>query len=584
MARKVKISVEIDGKEIPTISSLSIDQKMGWHHIFELFCSIEEKENTLIEQSDKYIGGEISVHVFSEWYGGGDEVVFKGIVTRVALTRKQGMGTGIIFAGYSPTIRMENGPNCRSFTEKKLNDIFKELTADSGVDNVEVNPRYADVIPYVVQYKESEFQFLTRQAALYSEWWYYDGIKLNLGKPKGGKTKVLKLGKELHDFDLGLNLGATNFDLQGYDYLNTNVLESKSKSGPANGQDQYGKLAMKKSENIFNGKPLMTTPLAVSSKSDLDGFLDRKRSAEASKQVTLNGTSDHPFLKLGDTISIQGVVYSDSGNASEMEYGEFIITELIHNSSGVGNYKNKFKAITATVEIPLPNPYAKMAVSEAQEAVVIDNRDPEGLGRIQVRFHWQKEPETTPYIRLAASAGGASQGFYFVPELDDEVLVGFEHGNPDSPYVIGSVYNSNSKPSGVQDNDNNKKTILTKSGNQIILDDTPGDETISILNLGNKIVLSMTDESIVISNNGDIKLEAENITIKASDSIKMEATGHLTAEAGSKMELSGGTALEGSAPQVKIAASATAEVTASANLKLESSGMTEVKGSLIKLN
>src|SRR5690606_14551421 len=113
------------------------------------------------------------------------------------------------------------------------------------------------------------------------------------------------------------------------------------------------------------------------------------------------------------------------------------------------------------------------AKAETQPAKVIDNNDPEGLGRVKVQYNWASGNTTSDWMRMIQPHSGAGKGFYFIPEIDEEVLVGFEGGNAQNPYVLGTQYNG-SESSGYADGENNVKAIHTRSGTKIVLNDAEG--------------------------------------------------------------------------------------------------------------
>lgn len=102
-----------------------------------------------------------------------------------------------------------------------------------------------------------------------------------------------------------------------------------------------------------------------------------------------------------------------------------------------------------------------------------ENNDDKGQGRVKVAFDWQKNGKTTNWVRVQTPNAGVSgavpknRGWVFVPEVGDQVMVSYEHGNPDRPYVTGSVFHSGSGKGG--DKDNKVKSIITRSGNAIVL-------------------------------------------------------------------------------------------------------------------
>ena len=172
--------------------------------------------------------------------------------------------------------------------------------------------------------------------------------------------------------------------------------------------------------------------------------------------------------------------------------------------------------------------------------IVTNNQDPDGLGRVKVTFPWLSDSEESHWARIASFMAGADRGGYFLPEVDDEVLVAFEHGDISRPYVIGALWNGKDQPpASNSDGKNNVRMIKSRSGHLIKLDDTAGSEKIEILDkggknaviwdaAGNKITVSAGQDFEVKAGSGKITLEATTIEIKSSGEIKIEASGNLT--------------------------------------------------------
>lgn len=189
--------------------------------------------------------------------------------------------------------------------------------------------------------------------------------------------------------------------------------------------------------------------------------------------------------------------------------------------------------------------------------IVTNNKDPDGLGRVKASLPWMGDQVETDWARVVAPMAGSGRGVYFLPEVDDEVLVAFEHGNPDTPYVLGGLWNGQDKPpESNSDGKNDTRTIRSRSGNVIRLSDTDGDAKIEIIDGSgkNKIVICAKDNSITITAAGDV-------TIQSSDG---------------KLKLSGNGVEITSTSTVKIEASQKADVTASGQLNL--------KGSQVNIN
>ena len=149
-------------------------------------------------------------------------------------------------------------------------------------------------------------------------------------------------------------------------------------------------------------------------------------------------------------------------------------------------------------------------------AVVTNSKDPEGLARVKVRFPWLSDADESPWARVACLMAGASRGTYFLPEVDDEVLVAFEQGDVRLPYVVGALWNGKDLPPAKnEDGKNDVRMIKSRSGHVVRLDDKDGGERIEIIDKTgkNKIVIDTAGNTIAISSDKDITLSAANGTI-----------------------------------------------------------------------
>ena len=115
-------------------------------------------------------------------------------------------------------------------------------------------------------------------------------------------------------------------------------------------------------------------------------------------------------------------------------------------------------------------------------AIVTNNKDPDGLARVKVRLPWISDDVESDWARVVSPMAGAGRGLYILPEVDDEVLVAFEHGNPSTPYVLGGLWNGKDKPPEANsDGKNDIRVLKSRSGHVIRLDDTAGAERIEIV-------------------------------------------------------------------------------------------------------
>lgn len=197
-------------------------------------------------------------------------------------------------------------------------------------------------------------------------------------------------------------------------------------------------------------------------------------------------------------------------------------------------------------------------------AVVTNIKDEDGLGRVKVKFPWLTADDESPWARVMTPMAGNDRGFYFLPEVDDEVLVAFEHGDMSYPYILGALWNGKDKPPEKNDDGkNNKRIIKSRSGHMITLDDTKDKEQIIIEDKSgkNKITIDCEKDSMTIqvekdltieakgkvslkSKDDDLSIECKNLAIKTQQSCKIDAGSDCSIQAKSKAEFGAKSGLE----------------------------------------
>lgn len=185
--------------------------------------------------------------------------------------------------------------------------------------------------------------------------------------------------------------------------------------------------------------------------------------------------------------------------------------------------------------------------------IVTNNKDPDGLGRVKVKIPVLSGDDESHWARVVTFMGGKERGAFFLPEVDDEVLVTFEHSDLSSPYVIGALWNGVDKPPETNgDGKNNVRLIKSRSGHMIRLDDTDGAEKIEVIDRTGKNLISVdtasntvtvnSDKDITLSApNGTITIEAQDVAIKASASAKTESGAGMELNASGTMTIKGAT-------------------------------------------
>jgi len=183
--------------------------------------------------------------------------------------------------------------------------------------------------------------------------------------------------------------------------------------------------------------------------------------------------------------------------------------------------------------------------------IVTNNQDPDGMHRVKVRFPWLNQDDESNWARVATVMAGNGRGAYFLPEVDDEVLVAFEHGSVEQPFVIGALWNGKDVAhESNADGNNDNRSIKSRSGHVVRLCDKAGQETIEIIDKtgNNRIVIHASDNSIAIEAQGDISLSSQtgkvsisavNIEMTSQAGVSIKAGTTLDATATATMDLKG---------------------------------------------
>ena len=593
MALQTTTTLFIGELEISAFKRITLHQQIDAHHMLELVCRMDVLEDlslSLGESSKNFLGETLTIQTRSlDAFGGYKELEFKGVVTQVKTIKghEASSGDSVVIKAQSPSFLADDGPHYASHNDVSLSEIIEKTFNDYDKSKLEVlvQPKNNPTLHYSVQHNESAYDYASRLAAQYGEWFYYNGSQLVFGTPDN-KELALTYGFDLKEYHLSLLPQSHNYKYFSNDYLLDQIHEKDAKE-VTSGVNGYSGFVTNKANTIFNKETKVWHNLYndPKSKQRLDSSIEAQKKAIQIKQVQLNGVSDNPGVTLGSIIKVDGSNYR--------------ITNVTHTNNENGDYQNRFEAITADFDAYPNTNINAFPKSETQTAIVMENADPDGLGRIRVQFAWQKiTGEMTPWIRIVTPHAGGDKGFHFIPETGEEVLIGFEGGNAEHPYMMGSLYNGSGKAGAFQNSSNAIKAIQTRSGNKIILNDDSG----SI--------------DIVDSNGSCIKMDgAGNISITASKKIKMLAQDiefiarhNLSAIAGNIATLSARPGDGGGEGQVIVSAekdlnieskttnasintkekfeikSKSIDITAENDLKLNGGQMADFVASIIKIN
>lgn len=578
-----EIKVSIDGNMLPRFQSLKLEQEINEHHSFEIFLDNEVGELPKahsLNKSVSWLGKKVSIYI-------GDKQ-FVGIITQVGMKRSHGPSY-LCISGCSTTYLLENDVHFASWNDKTLEEIVSELTEKAGVLG-RIKPEKTSKLEYECQYQETNFGFIQRLAKQHFEWLYFDGMSLVFGKPDLGSPIPLDTERHLPHLDICVQTGAKSLTAYSHQSGSNNTLNSTSPD-EAIGFNNLGGQAFDASLELFKTPSNHYATARAGNKNELDTYLKKKQQADAAMSHYIAGESSYVGLMLGDVVEIKSSIKVLSSTFIEEPIGNYIITKITHFATLNNEYTCDFIAIPASVQT-LPTPHVSFPIAQPQMATVVSNEDPRKQGRVQVRMNWQIDGMKTSWIRvLSPDAGGSgkvasNRGFVFIPEEGDQVMVAFRYNDPNRPYVQGSLFNGTNAGGGGEGN--KTKSLTTRSGCTVSLDDDKG--SITITDASGNMVLLEGNQKISITAVDTLALSAPNILINGNDTVKIvgktvdiSAQNELT-ETSPKTNIMGTDELNlGSSNGVSIASGGSVNLQAP-EINSSSSGQTTIDAAILKLN
>ena len=487
------------------LSSVDVIQELNNHWWCTVVCRQTSDEPIAIDQM---VGQTIDVRTVDP--DGVEHVHFTGFILRVELLNEAWGSYSARLVAVSATYNLDLAERNQYYAEQDLAAVAAKVCGYAGLA-ASVNVPARKPLNYV-QYGETDFSFLSRIVDDYGCWLRPNaaGLEIWNGFQPGG-TLGWRGKTGLTGFKVRSRLAPASFSGAHYDH-----------HAMASGTF----LAVAKQPQFYSSVAATVSAVQSASASVLPSGFEPQRSramtledyrqqleAEAERSmgssVTATGESRCQELKAGNTVELEGTLEPA---------GMYGLTRVEHRWTPEG-YGNAFTC-TPWKQYRNPKPPPQRDLQGVVPARVVDHNDPKKMGRVRVQFFWQTEG-AAHWARMVAPHAGPERGFMFMPEVGDEVAVGFEDGGPERPIVLGSTWN------GVQQAPrdeflggsgdiaaNDVKRIVTKSGNRVQMVDTPGKETV-VVATPSRTSLSMTEKSdatgrelATLHSDGDIVLSA----------------------------------------------------------------------------
>ncbi len=616
-------SVKINGVSDPTMYGYITETVVDTNVFMPSMCTItlEDKADTagllkFVDNALIYRLGapmEVSTKTYNrQTQLPTEKTLFKGEITAIEPFFTEGGRVRFRIRGYDRAHRLTLGKKTRAFggaPAPTVTDmqIVSQIASENGL--IPKVDALSLTYHYVMQYNQSDWEFLWARAQMLGFELYVDDMTLNFVKAGKARSKTptpLEWGKNLRRFEPRIvAAGAvTKVTVKGWDSGKQQEVNGSASSYSGDTVASIPGALLPASKAILaaftsRAEDFIADPEAVSS-----GIADKIAAARMgeheSQFVRASGEAEgHPAIQAGTNVFISQVGLRFTGR--------YYVTEARHILRN-GDYHVQFQV---TGRSPYTIRHLLMGNESASSnkidgvvvAVVTNNNDLESLGRVKVKFPWMSDAKgqlETGWARVAMLGSGAERGIYFMPEVNDEVLVAFEHGDINMPYIVGALWSKKNKPpkgpsgQAIAAGKVNQRIVRSRSGHVIVLDDTQGAEKILMQDKTgkNSIEIDSTKNSITIKAAGDLTIDVTGKLIlksKQDFSLQTQTKADIQAQTGAVMKVASnelnlqasGAALKGTKLDLQGQAQTAIQ---GAQTSVKGSAMVEIQGALVKIN
>lgn len=569
-AEQREFTVKVNGETVSRAHHLLsasvslVANRIGWARLAYLDGTAASGEFTLSD-TDLFKPGQ-TVEILAG-AGGSSTSIFKGIVVRHGVRLRDSSAPQLIVDCRHAATKLTVNRRNASFFDKTDSELIETLLDNAGIAHEAETTQVAH--KQLVQFHSSDWDFLLARAAANGKLVWPDGDKLIVKSPAvaGSASVTLRFGATLLELDAEIDARQQYSEVRGISWdaaqqaLSETDAAAPAFNGPGNltpdelaGVAAAGALELRHS-TLDEGEAQAWAEAAWS----------RARLNKLSGRAKCTGIAT---IKPGDTVALAGVGARFNGNV--------FVSGVRHESDLVQGWKThvQFGGIAAephAQDASAPAAGGLLArVAGLQIGVVESNEDPDGEHRVRVRLPILGDGNEGIWARVASLDAGDDRGFFFRPEIGDEVVVGFLDEDPRHAVMLGMLHSSARAAPLPGADDNHEKLYKSRCGMRLYFDD---DKKIVRMDTpaGNSLTLSEDDTSIVLAdqNGNTITMNADGISLESAQALKLKAATELAIESGTALSAKGGT-------ELKLEGGTQAE--------LSSGAITKVSGSMVQIN
>ncbi len=585
LASAIKVEVDgqpLDGAAETALIRVVVDDHLHLPDTFEITFQ-ETADMTVAATAHLRVGCAVKVST-SALGDGTPSLLVSGEVTALEGVYREGRAPLLVARGYDHAHRLSRGRSSATFQNVKYSDIAGTIASQVGLAAGTIDDS-GRVHEHVGQTGQTDWEFLRGLAREVGfEVAVVEG-RLEFRRPReaaeapaGGdfsSTDPLQLvfGQDLLEFRPRVTSSGqvSRVEVRGWDPATKQAIVGTAQAGTTAAQlpDGPGSLAER------FGSPVLIVEGGYPSQAEADRAAEALAEQVGSAFAEASGIArGNPRVKAGAAVSVSQVAAPFAGR--------YTLTHTRHTYDPQDGYRTHF-VVSGRQDRSLMGLVAGAAAGTAGGSgggaggagsgspagvvvgIVTDNDDPDRQGRVKLRFPSLSADYESHWARVAAPGNGASRGMVWIPEVNDEVLVAFEGGDRQRPFVVGGLWNGSDTPPPIEvDNGKlNGRHFVSRDGNQVYMWDKPGNSSLGMQTAGEEVVLLLSRTDKELSGTSDGK-----IVLTATSDIEINATG--------KVKISGDGGVE-------ITSSAQAKLTGSAGVEVGTSGIAKVSGSQVQL-
>jgi phage protein D len=589
-------AIKVNGADTPAsddaaIVELHVSATSGMPS--QLTIRFTDNDFTLLDGPRYVVGAEIEVS-FPDATGT-IVTVFLGEVVSVGVDQRadQFDGCELTVTALDLGHRLGKATKVRTFQKQSYSDVVSTIASEAGLrSRVEATSVKFD---YLIQ-TTTNYAFLNEIAFRTGYEWRIEDRAL-VFKPRSTTAPItVRYGEDVRRIRARFTGAseATEVTVRSWDPLSKRVVVGRQSmtaarnAGASGGSSGLGDTGRQKAQ-AFAGS-LGTSSLVATSSDEATQIAEALGARVATADLDVRcECMGNPKIKPGSTVKIE--------NAGTKLSGTYYVTSVDHHFGRGGDMTTTFatgpQQSSSIVDLlgGGNQPVGAFGQLGLTIGIVTNNKDPDGVGRVRVKFPALSDQEESWWARVVTPGAGSSAGLMMMPQIDDEVLVGFEHGDLRRPFVLGGVWGAKAKPptaaetflaqnkvvhwglrtmngttlgirSGTKPDEQHYKVALPDGTTQYM-----GQDKTEFVAMNKSIELRSGQASILITDRGDIQIKGNNIKLEATQGVTIDG---LTIAAKARTSL-------------KAEGSAALELKGGATASLEASGVTSVKGSLVKI-